>query len=147
MHFVRLARSGHVTVPAHQQTRHTGITHIITPSTTTTTTTTTTTCPHTTPLSPPLLSPTHHISARTHHMKLQEYQNSPKTPPRWPCWQQHDNMKWGGHNTLKTRWTWRNTQWGTRRGQRGTEKQQAGHTRYTHLFFLFFCVYWHPPLS
>ena len=38
MHFVQLARSGHVTVPAHQQTRHTGITHIITPSTTTTTT-------------------------------------------------------------------------------------------------------------
>jgi len=45
-HFVWLARSGHVTVPAHQQTHHTGITHIITPSTTTTT------HPHPIPLSP-----------------------------------------------------------------------------------------------
>ena len=141
MHFVWLARSGHMTVPAYQQMCHAGITHIITPSTTTTT------HPHITPLPPPLPLPTHHVSARTRHTMPQEHQNGPKTTARWLRRQEQHDMKRGGHNVLKTRRTQRNTQGATRRGHRGTEKQWAGRTRYVRLFFLFFsCLLTSPPL-
>jgi len=135
MHFVQLARSGHMTVPAHQQMCHTSsLTSSLLPP-------------------PPPPAVTTHFPSHYHRQPVASVQEhatqcprNPETAPRWPCWQQHDNTKRGGCDTSKTQWTWWNTQGGARRGQRGMGKQRAGHTRYTRLFFLFFSCLLTSPL-
>ena len=129
MHFVRLARSGHMTVPAHQQMCHTGITHIITPSTTTTTT-----CRHHNPLPPhyhrqPVVSVQERATRRP---------RNPETAPRRPCRQQHDDTKQGGRNTSKTQRTQRNTQGGGQDGPKGHRKATGRAYKVRPPFFSFF---------
>ena len=132
MHFVQLARSGHVTVPAHQQMHHTSsLTSSLLPPPPPP--------PHTT--SPPLPLPTRRVSARTCHTMPQEPQNSTKTTPPTAARRHETRRAWRIKNVMDMTEHMR----GARRGQRGTGKQQAGCTRYARLFFLFFHVYWHPP--
>ena len=140
MHFVWLARSGHVTVPAHQQMRHTGITHIITPSTTATT------HPHPTPLPPshyhrqPVALVQERATQRPRNAEMapKRHQDSPadsstmtqneESATRRKC-DGHDGTHKGGPGGVKGAWA------SNGQGVQGTPA----------FFSFFFRVYSHPP--
>ena len=143
MHFVRLARSGHVTVPAHQQTRHTGITHIITPSTTTT--------HH--PLSPHTTSPPTTIANLLRQCKNAPH-DAPGTPKRpWNATKTAPPIATRQHKTRRPRHIKNATD--TMEHTRGDQERSKGHGKATGraykvhppFFSFFFHVYWHSPPS
>ena len=129
-----------MTVPAHQQTRHAGITHIITPSTTTTTT-----HPHPTPLPPhyhrqPVASVQEHATRRP--------RNAETAPKR-----QQDGSADRSNTTRNEEAVTRRERDGhdgTHKGQPGgvigaRESNRQGVQGTSAYFFFFFRVYSHPP--